>query len=575
MILGVLCLATLIYALHGRVLQCGLFMDDHAHFRQLQECDWSFAGLTEACRLELVGGVVDLWWMPECTLRFFRPVSFGLMKLTYTLTGWSPTAMHLASLLWHLAVCTLLMVFLRRLGASVWLACAVAGLFAIHPGHLATVEWIACQTEIMVSAFLLGAALCFGRFRGWPGFGREDGRSPGVGWAIASAILFAAGLGCRENAVMFPFVMAAVEPLVWRQRRRPALILYAVFGVIVAGYLLLRHVTLGGMQVPPPPYVIRPTDPGFLRFVFDKVWYYLLGEYLLVPAIPIGGLPYFQARPFVLYGLAAGVVLLILAVWLRHKRTPAGLLSPVWLLAFLAPTLPVFASPHHLYLPGTGWAITVMLILRGIGTARPAASRLARWSRRCTMWVCIGLLGGVFGVVTFYSGLAFETGQRVENCLADEIASAPSGLRDGDTLYIANLPLIGHYARLAVEERTGLRGLRVIALTWAPRLLGPATPTELTWINDRTIEIRVADDRFFSGPLGRLARESAGHEIPDEADFSEKLGFRVRVLDRDAEGILALRFEFDRPLTDSRVHLFWGSRVRWAYEVRPGPHHEP
>ena len=61
-------LAALIGGMHGRSVTHGLFLDDHAHLRQLQECGWSLRELTDACRLELVGGVIDIWWLPETTL---------------------------------------------------------------------------------------------------------------------------------------------------------------------------------------------------------------------------------------------------------------------------------------------------------------------------------------------------------------------------------------------------------------------------------------------------------------------------------------------------------------------------
>jgi hypothetical protein len=229
----------------------------------------------------------------------------------------------------------------------------------------------------------------------------------------------------------------------------------------------------------------------------------------------------------------------------------------------------VFASPHHLYLPGIGWAGTAMLLLRAIGARSPATLLVFARLRRVAQWGVVGVLAASFGVWTYYYGLAVQTGEAVEDCVAEELAAAPSGLRDGDTLYIANSPVLAHYVRLVVEERTGRRNLRVIPLTWSPRLLGPATATELTWIDDTTIEVRVADDRYFSGPLGLLVREATGRDIPDEVDRSTDLGFRVKVLTRDAEGVEALRFTFARPISSPGLHLFWGSRTRWACEVRP------
>jgi hypothetical protein len=567
---AVVSLAALIFLLHGRCLDYGLFMDDYAHFRQLRACDWSLRGLTDACRLELVGGVIELWWLPETTLRFFRPVAFGLMKLAYTLVGWNPAAMHTVSLAWHLAACVLLMILLGRLGAARWLAWAVTALFAIHPGHVATVQWIACQTELMVTTFLLAGTLCFGRFRGWPGFGHGLASSPGgARWAIASVLFFMLALGCRENAIMFPLVVAAVEFVVWRRRKRSALALYGVLLVIAAAFLALRAASLGGAGIPPRPYVVSPTDPDFFRFIADKSLYTLLGEFLLIPSVPIGGLAYFQARPVLFYGLAVVPLALLVVACIRARHRPLEWLGPAWLVGFMLPILPVFPSPHHLYLPGVGWAIVALVLLRDISLAAPQA---VRWRRRLRLAAGVGataLTAAVFAVVTYYFSLVFATGQAVEDCVAEEVVAAPGGLHDGDVLYMANLPVVAHYTKLAVEQRTGRHGLRVLPLTWSPRLLGAATPSELHWADQRTLDVRVVQDRYFDGPLGLLVREATGRDIPDEVDCRARLGFRVRVLERDTAGIVALRFEFDTPPLEDGRHLFWGSRARWACEVRP------
>jgi hypothetical protein len=566
---AVVSLAAMIFLLHGRCLDYGLFMDDYAHFRQLRACDWSLRGLTNACRLELVGGVIELWWLPETTLRFFRPVAFGLMKLAYTLVGWNPAAMHAVSLAWHLAVCVLLMTLLGRLGSPRWLAWAVAVLFAIHPGHVATVQWIACQTELMVTTFLLAATLSFGRFRGWPGFGHGNAGGQGsVGWAAASVVFFALALGCRENAIMFPLVVAAVEPAVWRRRKRATLVLYGVLLATAVAYLALRAASLGGAGVPPRPYVVPPTDPDFLRFVADKSLYTLLGEFLLIPSVPIGGLAYFQARPLLFYGLAIVPVVLVVVAGLRGRQRPLEWLGPAWLVGFMLPILPVFPSPHHLYLPGVGWALVALVLLRDVSLAAPQAVRWRRRFRLAGGVAAMALTAAVFAVVTYYFGLVFNTGQAVEDCVVEEVAAAPSGLHDGDVLYMVNLPVVAHYTKLAVEERTGRRGLRVLPLTWSPRLLGAATPSELHWVDERTFDVRVAQDRYFDGPLGLLVREATGRDIPDEVDCRARLGFRVRVLEREADGIVAMRFEFDTPPLGNGRHLFWGSRARWACEVQ-------
>jgi hypothetical protein len=314
--------------------------------------------------------------------------------------------------------------------------------------------------------------------------------------------------------------------------------------------------------------VIPPSDPGFLRFVFDKTCYYLVGEFLLVPCVPIGGLPYLREHALMFYGLTVGALLMLGSVMVLVRRRGVGMLGPAWLLGFIAPVLPAFASPHHLYLPGVGWAICVMVLVRALaGTVPGWKSTMAR-VRRAALTLGVLLLAAGFGFGTFYLALTFETGYLVERNMIEELAAAPRGLSDGDVLYIANLPLLGHYVRHGVEERTGCKDLRVVPLVWSPRILGPVTPTELKRIDDHTLEVRVAGDAYFSGPLGRLIESANGEPIPETVDRMEDLGFRVEVLERNEAGLEALRFTFREPPVSPGLHLFWGSRARWGYEVQ-------
>ncbi len=571
MLWTVLALTLLIAGFHGRALDYGLFMDDYAHYQQLRECGWSLGDLAWACHLELTGGIIDLWWMPECTLRFFRPLAFGIMKLTYTLTDWNPRAMHVASLTWHLAACVLLMLLLRRLGLRRGTSWIVAILFAIHPSHVATVQWIASQTELIVTTLLLGALLCWAQFRGWPRGSEEPivTRRPRWGWGAACAILFFCALGCRENAIMFPLVILVVELVVWRRRARGTIVLYAGLAVGAVIYLALRTYYLGGAALPPRPYIVPPTDPDFVRYILDKACYYILGEFLLVPCVPIGGLAYFRERPLVFYGLTLLVAIVLLWLVFRNRRRVAGLLAPAALLGFMAPVLPAFESPHHLYLPGIGWAIFGGLFFEELGGhARAGRAATRRRDPLVLLAAVCSLL--IFGVTTHFCGISFNTAQAVEDRVVEEIAAAPQPVADGDTLYIVNLPMIAHYTRLAVEERTGARDLKVIPLTWSPRLLGVATPTELVFVNDRTIDVCVVEDAYFSGPMRLLIAEAAGGISPLDSEGPLRCkAFTVEAVARNSEGISTLRFTFDRPIAQTGVHLFWGSRTRWAYQVLP------
>ncbi len=589
---ALLSLAVLIALLHGRSVRYGLFMDDYAHIRQLREADWSLGGLTAACRLDLVPEILDVWWLPEIRLRFFRPVSFGLMKVTYLLTDWNPAAMHVASMGWHLAVCLLLMYLLRRLGAPPLLAWVAAALLSIHPASVSPVQWIACQTELMVTTFLLCATHCWARYRGWtsprvaanagsasgavttsaePAVAEAAGAPAARGgwcWAVGAGAFFLAALGCRENAVMFPLVMFLMEPFAdRRQRGLRAWRSYAAPVLLAVAYVAVRSYYLSGAALPPRPYVIPPTAPDFLPYVFDKLCYYVLALFALVPCVPFGGLQYLRDMPAVFYGASLAILAGVAWAALRRRRRPENMLGLAWFLIFVAPVLPAFESPHHLYLPGVGWAIVVSRVFAALGGPRAWAWRVGiRGGFALSGAVGLGLL---FALMTHLFGLAMDTAQSVEDRVVDEIAGDPNGLRDGDTLYVVNLPMIAHYTRYALEEYTGRRNLRAVALTWAPRLLGMASPAELVWISDREFEVRVARDRYFAGPMGSMTRQATGRAIPLEPGRPlVHHGMRITLADRDEEGIVAIRFVLPAPPSDDGARLYWGSTVRWAQAVR-------
>ncbi|MBI5866552.1 MAG: hypothetical protein HZB38_18965 [Planctomycetes bacterium] len=516
---AVVAIVAAIAGLHGRSINYGLFLDDHAHFRQLQEAGWSLADLTAACRLELAGGILDVWWLPDTTLRFFRPVSFALMKLTYLLTGWSPLAMHFASLLWHLASCLLLLRLLTVLGARPILATGVTVLFALHPGHVATVQWIASQSELMVTTFLLSGVLLYASAGGWHG-------PPGGRWRYWGALaLFVLATGCRENAVMFPLVLAVTE---WVRRtplRRIAANLWPYFAWVLI-YVLVRGWMLADATLPPKPYVIHPGDPDFFRFIFDKACYYLISQF---PGLMLGG---------------------------------------AWLLLFMLPVLPAFESPHHLYLPGIGWAVLGMLGFQASTGMRPMRESTFTLLRHSIAWTVGVFIGMVFGIASYFSGLSLDAAQTVEDRVVEEVAESPVPIHDGDTLYMLNLPTIAHYVRYGVEERLGVRNLKAVALTWSPRLLGNQTDCERRLVDPQHLEVRVMTDHYFAGPLGVLVAKANDKPRPVDFDHPVKRDdFTVELLAADDDGISAMRFSFAQPLDRPGVHVFWGSRTIWAYRI--------
>jgi len=584
-----LVVAALVAAGHGWSLSCGLFLDDHAHYRQLRQGDWSYRSAVAAARLGIVGDVMDLWSRHEAGLRFYRPVAFWLLRAEYTLTGWRPAGVHAFSLAWHW-LCAMLAGWMawRFIGRPGWAAVA-AGLVAVHPGHVVTVYWIACQTELMATAFVLAATLCYARYAAWwippqtaPSHQRhvDSGHEtsspcgpvggPGAslsprrcaGWLAAALVFYGLAMGCREHAIMWPAVLVAGD---WAFRANPRrhVRAYGVAMLVAVMYLAARHEALGGFPLPGRPYLVRPGEPGFVRYIADKLIYYFNGLFAYVPVVPISGTEFFSRRPGVFYGTFGGVLagLLLLALGTRTRR----LLFPLaWMPAFFAPLLPVFASSHHLYLPGVAMAWLLAMGLAALAGTGPGLRQVAAGGI-----VLLHAVGLTFA--TWAIGWAYRAGTRVEDLVVRDVVQTGRPLREGDHLFFINLPMPAYYAIPAIEHRTGVSGLSGHVLTFSPWMLRMTAPASIEWPDEHTLVLTApAEEGWFAGYGGRtvLAIMGLGPSLRVGDRMPGPL-FDATVLDADEGGVRKLRFEFHRPVTAPDYHFYLGSPVRWACEVVP------
>lgn len=593
----------LVFLLAGHVwsLDTGLFLDDHAHYASLRRHDWSFRSAVESSRLAIVGEVLDLWGRPEAGLKFFRPVAFWIMKAEYTLVGWRPGWMHGFSLAWHYA-CALLVgaLAMRCFRRRTW-ATTAACLMAVHPAHTATVYWIACQTELITTALLLAGVLAYARYAGW-GSWREaippaeemprHSLSPLAAFApgLIAVLCYALALGCRENAVLFPLVCWAGDRLCGTNRRRWFRWEHAAMLAVLGGYFALRTAILGGFQMPVRPYVFPPTDPGFAEFILTKTVYYTLGLFGLVPVIPMGGQAFFATRPIPFYGGFAAIMAVLTLIWAAYRFRRALLWPAVWTALLVAPTLPVFASSHHLYLPGVG---AVLLLTAGLAAAaglprEAAAHRVSEpihpqnrrnAARRALVASFSVLLIAGLTLMTWASGFAYLAGTRAEDLFVRDVISRGRPLKDGDHLFFINMPLVAYYAVPAIEAQTGRQGLKGHLLTFSPDLLMMEAPGEMEIIDDRQIRVRAPAGRaYFEGVTGRALLEVMGlSRVPDAKPGAGGLVkgqpipaglFTVTPTRLGQGGVEEFLFTFQKPIDSPEYHFFFGSPQFLAYPIQ-------
>ncbi len=563
---------------HGWSLQAGLYLDDHSHVAQLRESDWSYQSIVDACRLGIIGRVMETWFKEETGLTFYRPVAFSLMKLQYTLVGWRPVGAHVFSLLWHFAACMLVYrLAVNGIGQRRWGAVA-AVIFAAHPGHVLTVYWVACQTELMVVTFVLSGVLCYARYSNWPTpyFADREriAAGPGipgghVGWLIGSLLFFVLALGCRENAVVLPVIAFVgdllLRPGQWRRRLIP----YVAFALVFVVYFVLRHRALDGFPMPTRPYMVPPNDPEFLSFIAEKFVYYMLGLFALMPMLPIGGLVYLREHPLPFTVLFAVVMVFMAFLIVVFRRRRGFLLAPLWTVLSLGPVIAVFASGHHLYLPSVGTVLMIAAFwawaLGGLLRRRPTPpSRL-----RGAATVVVALIHAVIlpGAAWAY-GWVYLTSTLVEDLVVEEVVTLTPELEDGDRLFFVNLSMMAYYIIPAIEYETGTQDLRGYVLTFSPTLLQMEEPCRVEQVDGYSFTVELERDGYFYGAMGRVLKDIMGRD-----DFFQP-GERVRskafdtvIVEASDQGVRKLLFRFRKPLTSDDYHFYLGSRFRHAYPL--------
>lgn len=181
----------------------------------------------------------------------YRPLSLSAATVLYHLGGGSPLPFHAANILLNALNVLLLGLLLHRMLAEtdrpraplgiLTVPVAAAFLFASHPVHSETVAWASGRSDLLATAFLLGAWLVFAGSRGV------------VGKEIASAVLLLAALFCKETAVagllLLPLsvvgtAFARGAPAAGALRRFPIRAWLFHCGAFVA-YLVARVAALG------------------------------------------------------------------------------------------------------------------------------------------------------------------------------------------------------------------------------------------------------------------------------------------------------------------------------------------
>lgn len=295
---------------------------------------------------------------------YYRPLYLIWLRLNDAAFGSHAGAWHLALVLLHVLV-TLLVYFLtKRMLKDRWIAAWAALLFGLHPVHIDSVAWASGSTDVLLAVFQISAFLCYLR-------AREAGRKRP--WKGLSLVFYALALLDKEIAIVLPALVfvyewlfgnesataLAVDDLGGRIKRsvRSAI----PYLIVTIPYLAARAAVVArrpGIQMPLPLSAVLFTWPSLFWFwITHLFWPVGLSIFYDVPPVNHPGL-----RNFVLPGLAAAVVIGLIAWWGWRRREAA--FAAAWLVLPLLPFLEIrwfvqsdYAHDWHLYVPSIGFVI--------------------------------------------------------------------------------------------------------------------------------------------------------------------------------------------------------------------------
>jgi tetratricopeptide (TPR) repeat protein len=360
-----LALAAVTFAVYAQGLRCQfLTFDDQAY---VTENHHVLPGLTFA-------GVK--WAFHSVVAGNWHPLTMLSLMLDCQIYGLRPWGFHLTSILIHVVNTVVLFLMLGRLTGSTWRSASVALLFAVHPVHVESVEWIAERKDVLCGFFFLLAIMAYAKAQSSISRFR-------YGWVI---VLYLLALMSKPMAVTFPCVLLLLD--FWPLRRARGLDWPAWLRLVLEKWpmFLLSALWCGitmwaqGKSEAVASEVALPLSE---RATNAMVAYFDYLRVLFFPWHLSIYYPYQHHQPLILGAAAAlALVLLTCLAIARANRWPWVVVGWLWFIGMLIPVIGLVQvggqgwADRYLYLPCIGFLVLVVWAGAEIATRLPALKLL-------------------------------------------------------------------------------------------------------------------------------------------------------------------------------------------------------
>jgi len=288
---------------------------------------------------------------------YYRPLMTLGYLLCYQFLGPLAYGFHLANLVLNAGVVCLVFLVTERIFRDRTLGFVAAVIFALHPIHSESVNWIAAVTDLQLTLFYLLSFWFFLRVA------KPDGKRSGAA-ELGMVLSFALALLAKEPAATLPFLATFFEHFLRDDRGqtslRQKLSRYSTLWLLEAAYLLFRIRIFGGLApvVQLPQISRREAFYSSFALVAEYIWK------LLWPANLCGFYSFHKSVALSDPRVIAGLLVLALCLgafvysWRRDRLVSFSLL---WFFLNIAPVLNarwlganVFTE-RYLYLPSLGF----------------------------------------------------------------------------------------------------------------------------------------------------------------------------------------------------------------------------
>lgn len=566
-------LLLVVLAAHGTSLWDGLFLEDHWHRAVIRTSGWGLDAQRQSATFDLPGQLAQLWWQEQPLHQSWaRPVAMLILKIEYHLVGGSPVGLHAFGLLWHTVAAILVFHLARWMMLSRGWSFLAGTCFALNPHSAVTASWISAQAATISTCFLLGAVLAYAaasaveRTRR----SRRSHRLYQIGWVpvriawLATAlVLWLLAVLSFETAIIFPILVIALDA---GYGRWPLLLyrlpIHAAFWSLSLAYAYWRLRIFPGTTAPQMP-LHMPADWSLVPWAAYRL--VQLGFSL------VSGLPMFasgfrmsaltQDHVALLMAMALPIVLVLAWYEWSSRTSRCRLLWPVWALAGLAVTLPLFTTPMCGYLPFAGFAIMLALMLSRLPLhARAVATGALILAMLVPLTVQRRLWRGVL---------------RSEQLLYADVPTDKSAPQPGGKVFFINLPLVGLYAPAALREIWNMHDLanppdlEGHILTLSPHPLMMDRPCVVEQTSDDTLIVSLPAPGYFAEPVGRMLLDCVRPHSPlTVGTVIHGEVYDTTILEADESGIQRLKFTFVQPLESRHYHFYLSSSAHPLHRLR-------